>query len=132
MYTKEECRLNQKERFSTGTGKLNFESFCRVALHFNEEVDDEALQKELKEAFRLYDKDGKCSYTREMHVIIMFITIGNGFIPISSLREILGALDDQLTGEQLNEMIAEIDTDQSGTVDFDGKKLVYLTTFKID
>ncbi|KAJ6640102.1 Troponin C, partial [Pseudolycoriella hygida] len=86
---------------STGTGKLNFESFCRVALHFNEEVDDEALQKELKEAFRLYDKDG------------------NGFIPISSLREILGALDDQLTGEQLNEMIAEIDTDQSGTVDFD-------------
>ncbi|KAG4075780.1 hypothetical protein HA402_003606 [Bradysia odoriphaga] len=84
-----------------GTGKLNFESFCRVALHFNEEVDDEALQKELKEAFRLYDKDG------------------NGFIPISSLREILGALDDQLTGEQLNEMIAEIDTDQSGTVDFD-------------
>lgn len=44
--------------FSTGTGKLNFESFCRVALHFNEEVDDEALQKELKEAFRLYDKEG--------------------------------------------------------------------------
>lgn len=43
----------------TGTGKLNFDSFCRVALHFNEEVDDEALQKELKEAFRLYDKEGK-------------------------------------------------------------------------
>lgn len=49
---------------------------------------------------------------------------GNGFIPISSLREILGALDDQLTGEQLNEMIAEIDTDQSGTVDFDGKTII--------
>lgn len=43
----------------TDTGKLNFESFCRVALHFNEEVDDEALQKELKEAFRLYDKEGE-------------------------------------------------------------------------
>lgn len=47
-----------EQYFSTGTGKLNFESFCRVALHFNEEVDDEALQKELKEAFRLYDKEG--------------------------------------------------------------------------
>lgn len=44
---------------------------------------------------------------------------GNGYIPISSLREILAALDDQLTGDQLNEMISEIDTDGSGTVDFD-------------
>jgi len=37
------------------------------------------------------------------------------------LREILAALDDQLTGDQLNEMIAEIDSDSSGTVDFEGK-----------
>lgn len=50
--------------------------------------------------------------------------IGNGYIPISSLREILAALDDQLTPDQLNEMIAEIDTDDSGTVDFDGKMVV--------
>lgn len=40
-----------------GTGKLSFDSFCRVAVHFLEE-DVEALQKELKEAFRLYDKEG--------------------------------------------------------------------------
>ncbi|CAH0585504.1 unnamed protein product [Chrysodeixis includens] len=81
-------------------GKLNFDSFVRVAMYFLEE-DDEALQKELKEAFRLYDKEG------------------NGYIPTSSLREILAALDEQLTPDQLNEMIAEIDTDASGTVDFD-------------
>ncbi|XP_077283087.1 troponin C-like isoform X1 [Arctopsyche grandis] len=83
-----------------GTGKLDFDSFCRVATHFLDE-DDEALQRELKQAFRLYDKEG------------------NGYIPTSSLREILMALDDQLTPDQLNEMIAEIDTDDSGTVDFD-------------
>nr|CAD7591366.1 unnamed protein product [Timema genevievae] len=59
------------------------------------------MQKELKVAFRLYDKEG------------------NGYIPTSSLREILMALDDQLTPDQLDEMIAEIDTDGSGTVDFD-------------
>lgn len=81
---------------------MNFDSFCRVASHFLENEDDEALQKELKEAFRLYDKEG------------------NGYIPTSSLREILAALDDQLTNDQLNEMIAEIDTDSSGTVDFEG------------
>ncbi|CAD1472063.1 unnamed protein product, partial [Heterotrigona itama] len=83
------------------SGKLNFDSFYRVASHFQEE-DDEALQKELKEAFRLYDKEG------------------NGYIPTSSLREILAALDDQITPDQMDGMIAEIDTDGSGTVDFDG------------
>ncbi|KAG8225741.1 hypothetical protein J437_LFUL012884 [Ladona fulva] len=84
-----------------GVGQLNFDSFCRVAAHFLEEDNAEVMQKELKEAFRLYDKEG------------------NGYIPISSLREILAALDDQLTPDQLDEMIAEIDTDGSGTVDFD-------------
>lgn len=41
-----------------GSGVLNFDSFCAVAIHFLESEDDEALQKELKEAFRLYDKEG--------------------------------------------------------------------------
>lgn len=90
-----------------GSGKLDFEAFYRVASHFHEE-DDEALQKELKEAFRLYDKEG------------------NGYIPTSSLREILAALDDQITPDQMDGMIAEIDTDGSGTVDFDGEQLVLL------
>ncbi|XP_044584656.1 troponin C-like isoform X4 [Cotesia glomerata] len=85
---------------SQGNGVLNFDSFYRVATHFQED-DDEALQKELKEAFRLYDKEG------------------NGYIPTSSLREILAALDDQITPDQMDGMIGEIDTDGSGTVDFD-------------
>ncbi|XP_043477337.1 troponin C-like isoform X1 [Leptopilina heterotoma] len=89
-----------KQEDEEDSGKLNFDSFYRVACHFQEE-DDEALQKELKEAFRLYDKEG------------------NGYIPTSSLREILAALDDQITPDQMDGMIAEIDTDGSGTVDFD-------------
>jgi len=51
----------------------------------------------------------------------IFSSQGHGYIPTSSLREILMALDDQLTPDQLDEMIAEIDTDGSGTVDFDGE-----------
>jgi hypothetical protein len=39
----------------------------------------------------------------------------------STLKEILGALDDKLTSADLDGIIAEIDTDGSGTVDFDGK-----------
>lgn len=53
--------------------------------------------KELKEAFRLYDKEG------------------NGFIPTSCLKEILKELDDQLSDTDLDGMIAEID---QGMFDF--------------
>ncbi|KAE8745357.1 hypothetical protein FOCC_FOCC007905, partial [Frankliniella occidentalis] len=96
----EQVTSKYRKYLTDSTGKLNFDAFCKVAIHFLDE-DDEALQKELKAAFRLYDKEG------------------NGYIPTSSLKEILIALDDQLTPDQLNEMIAEIDTDDSGTVDFD-------------
>lgn len=50
-----------------------------------------------------------------------FFTIaGNGYIPTTCLKEILRELDDQLTNEELDMMIDEIDSDGSGTVDFDG------------
>ncbi|VVC29006.1 EF-Hand 1, calcium-binding site,EF-hand domain pair,EF-hand domain [Cinara cedri] len=84
-----------------GTGKVNFDGFCEIAAHFLEEDDAEAMQEELKEAFRLYDREG------------------NGYITTATLREILGALDDKLGPEDLDGIIAEIDTDGSGTVDFD-------------
>lgn len=84
-----------------GTGKVNFDGFCRIAAHFLEEEDSEAMQEELKEAFRLYDREG------------------NGYITTKTLREILQALDDKLGPEDLDGIIAEIDTDGSGTVDFD-------------
>ncbi|XP_069705767.1 troponin C [Periplaneta americana] len=84
-----------------GTGKVNFDGFCRIAAHFLEEEDAEAMQEELKEAFRLYDREG------------------NGYITTATLREILAALDDKLGPDDLDGIIAEIDTDGSGTVDFD-------------
>ncbi|XP_017786158.1 PREDICTED: troponin C-like [Nicrophorus vespilloides] len=83
------------------TGKVNFDSFCSIASHFLEEEDDESTTQELKEAFRLYDREG------------------NGYITTGTLKEILGALDDKLTGSDLDNIITEIDTDGSGTVDFD-------------
>ena len=41
-----------------GTGKLSYESFYSIASNFLEEEDDEAMLNELKEAFRLYDREG--------------------------------------------------------------------------
>lgn len=40
-------------------GKVDFEGFCEIVSHFLEEEDADAMQAELKEAFRLYDKEGK-------------------------------------------------------------------------
>lgn len=43
----------------TEAGKVDFEGFCEIVSHFLEEEDADAMQAELKEAFRLYDKEGK-------------------------------------------------------------------------
>jgi Ca2+-binding EF-hand superfamily protein len=87
-----------------GSGELEFEEFVTLAAGFlteDEPEDVEAMQAELKEAFRLYDKEG------------------NGYITTGVLREILKELDDKITNEDLDLMIEEIDSDGSGTVDFD-------------
>lgn len=85
------------------SGRLEFGEFVQLAAKFIVEEDAEAMQKELREAFRLYDKQG------------------NGYIPTTCLKEILKELDDQLTEHELDIMIEEIDSDGSGTVDFDGE-----------
>ncbi|CAG9585215.1 unnamed protein product [Danaus chrysippus] len=92
-----------KEVDVDGSGELEFEEFVTLASRFMVEEDAEAMQQELKEAFRLYDKEG------------------NGYITTQVLREILRELDDKISAEELDMMIEEIDSDGSGTVDFDGK-----------
>nr|CDJ98048.1 unnamed protein product [Haemonchus contortus] len=100
----EERDLKQliKEFDTDGSGEIEFEEFAAMVANFvvNSE-DNEGLEEELREAFRLYDKQG------------------NGYINVSDLRDILRALDENVSEEELDEMIAEIDTDGSGTVDFD-------------
>ena len=79
-------------------------SVCTLSAKFLVEEDEEGMKKELREAFRIYDKEG------------------NGYIPTSALKEILHELDAKLTDPELDGIIDEIDGDCSGTVDFDGKK----------
>merc|ERR1712149_82025 len=84
-----------------GSGLLEFGEFCQLAAKFLVEEDEEALKKELKEAFRIYDKEG------------------NGYISTDTLKEILRELDSKLTNEDLDNIIEEVDEDGSGTLDFD-------------
>lgn len=45
------------------------------------------------------------------------------------LKEILKELDDKLSDDELDSMIEEIDTDGSGTVDWDGIIFILITLF---
>lgn len=85
----------------SGSGKLDFENFCQVAAKFMAEEDEEGLKDELKEAFRIYDKEG------------------NGYITTDVLKEILREIDPELTEDDLENIIEEVDEDGSGTLDFD-------------
>ncbi|GJQ82102.1 hypothetical protein Trydic_g15889 [Trypoxylus dichotomus] len=93
-----------------GNGEVSFEEFAKLAARFlvEEEEDTEAIQLELKGAFRLYDREG------------------NGFITTEVLREILRELDDNLSDDDLDNMIDEIDADGSGTVDWEEFKAVMI------
>lgn len=56
--------------------------------------------------------------------LLTFISpTGNGYITTDVLREIISELDPNLDYEELNEMIEEIDSDGSGTIDFDGESI---------
>lgn len=94
---------------------MSFEEFAHLAARFliEEEEDTEAILRELKDAFRLYDKQGL------------------GYIGVDLLREILKELDDKITPKDLDQMIEEIDTDGSGTVDWEGKILNFLEDSKL-
>uniref|UniRef100_A0AC35U5E2 EF-hand domain-containing protein n=1 Tax=Rhabditophanes sp. KR3021 TaxID=114890 RepID=A0AC35U5E2_9BILA len=91
-----------KQFDADGSGEIEFEEFAAMVANFVVSGEDNSgLEEELREAFRLYDKEG------------------NGYINVSDLRDILRALDDNISEEELDEMITEIDADGSGTVDFD-------------
>merc|ERR1719427_86818 len=58
-----------------GSGLLEFGEFCHLAAKFLVEEDEEALRNELKEAFRIYDKEER------------------GYISTLDLKDILKELD---------------------------------------
>merc|ERR1712002_154748 len=84
-----------------GSGIIEFEEFAELAAKFLVEEDEEALAAELREAFRIYDKDGL------------------GYITTDILKEILVEIDPKLTPDNLDSIIEEVDEDGSGTLDFD-------------
>ncbi len=100
--SKEELQEILEEIDEDGSGEIEFPEFCQLCAKFLvEEPDEDTMKAELKEAFRIYDRDGA------------------GYITTGQLREIISELDTRLTSDDLDGIIEEIDEDGSGTMDFD-------------
>ena len=72
---------------------------------------DTDSEEEIKEAFRVFDKDG------------------NGFISAAELRHVMTNLGEKLTDEEVDEMIREADIDGDGQVNYEGKQHWQLKPF---
>ena len=95
------------------------------------EDDEEQMKEELKEAFRIYDKEVGTPKTEhkpnttffdrkqtfELQPIHFFQ--GQGFITNDVLKDILREIDNTLTEDDLDHIIEDVDEDGSVTMDFD-------------
>lgn len=81
-----------------GTGYIEYEEFKNLVCQKIQEDEDE---RELKEIFRVLDKEKK------------------GEVNVNELRWILKSLGDDLTEDDIDDMIMDVDTDGSGWVDYD-------------
>jgi len=101
---KEQLEELQSE-IDPGTGQVDLETFIEVVRVKQKEAEDEV---EIKEAFRILDRDNK------------------GEIHTSVIKEILFQLEEGLTEEIVDDMIGDIDEDGSGWVDYDEFKELML------
>ncbi|KAK5641334.1 hypothetical protein RI129_009881 [Pyrocoelia pectoralis] len=58
LFDDKEVQALIEENDPDNNGKVNFDGFVAIASHFLEEEDAESTHQELKEAFRLYDREG--------------------------------------------------------------------------
>jgi calmodulin len=82
---------------SEGTGYVLFEEFCSIV---EKKMRDDEDERELREMFRTLDKEKR------------------GEVNKNELRWILKNLGDDLTEADIDDMIADVDTDGSGWVDY--------------
>ncbi|XP_021344883.1 neo-calmodulin-like, partial [Mizuhopecten yessoensis] len=84
---------------SEDTGSVDFESFLDVVM--SRDIDDEDHERALREAFKMFDRDG------------------NGYIDAEELRLCMMNLGEKLTQDEVEEMIREVDVDFDGRMNYE-------------
>ncbi|CAD7688818.1 unnamed protein product [Nyctereutes procyonoides] len=81
-----------------GNGTIDFPEFLTMMARKMKDTDSE---EEIREAFRVFDKDG------------------NGYIGAAELHHVMTNLGEKLTYEEVDEMIREADIDGDGQVNYE-------------
>merc|ERR1719331_1304433 len=81
-----------------GNGAISFNEFVWL---MTREIHDSDIEEEIREAFRVFDKDG------------------HGFIPVPDLQHVLQTLGDKLSADETQELISEADLDGDGNVNYE-------------
>jgi len=84
--------------FPDGNGTIDFPEFLTMMARKMRDTDSE---EEIKEAFKVFDKDG------------------NGYISAAELRHVMTNLGEKLTDEEVDEMIREADVDGDGQINYE-------------
>ena len=82
-----------------GNGRVDFTEFLTM---MSKSANDEEKEEEIREAFRVFDKDD------------------NGYISAAELKHVMTNLGEKLKDDEVNDMIKEGDIDGDGQVNYEG------------
>jgi calmodulin len=80
------------------TGKIEFNQFCAI---MEQKKDEKVNEKEILEAFRVFDRDG------------------TGKLSVAELRHIMGNLGEKMTDQEVEDMISMANVNPDGTVNYE-------------
>ena len=95
--TKDELKDMVNDVDTDGDGRIDFPEFLTMMSRKVHELD---LNKEMEEAFKVFDKDG------------------DGFITPAELKSVLHSLGDKLTNNEITMMMKEADLNGDGKINF--------------
>jgi calmodulin len=96
--TEEELNEMIEEVDLDKNGEVDFEEFITLMNRRSRETD---IEEDVLNAFKVFDKDG------------------NGLISVTELRHIMMTLGDQLTEEEIDDMLKEADNDGDGYINYE-------------